>query len=502
MATATPRTLYAGYPSALLYRPATAPDAAPPAKLTPLKELIWGDTLEVHRRSADGALLLVTARKTTGWIKAAQTQPEPLLEVVFVDIGQGDGSLIVMPDGRRYVVDAGEGDNMFRFLRWRFGFERKTVFEAALISHSDADHYGGFEDLFAEPNLHFKTVYSNGLMERAAASAAGALGPLAAQDGRRYATELVTTLAELKAFLAQPARWKGKKYPTMLAKALEAGRFADFRALKLGDKPLPGHGPTAKVRIELLGPVAEKVGTQTGLRWFGDVGKTKNGHSIVFRLRIGNVALFLGGDLNIESSRLLLEKHTGLSAEPQTAEQEDTLVRAARPRFQSDVAKACHHGSADTLLPLMRAIDPIATVVSSGDDEPYAHPRADALGAIAKCSRGLRPLLLSTELARSAKESIKHPAALRAELTAAAEALDAATTDADKAKAKKRLDELLRRIDRSVAVYGAINLRTDGTRVLLAYKLEQSRPNKGWDIYRLEPQGAGGPLAYVSKHAD
>ena len=68
------------------------------------------------------------------------------------------------------------------------------------------------------------------------------------------------------------------------------------------------------------------------------------------------------------------------------------------------IAKACHHGSADTLLPFMKSINPTATVVSSGDDEPHAHPRADALGAIAKCGRGNRPLILSTELARSSKD--------------------------------------------------------------------------------------------------
>lgn len=494
------QTLYVGYPSAVMYGPGLQPDGPPPAKLSPRKQLIWGDTLQVHRASADDQLLFVTGRQTDGWIRRTDTQAAPLLEVVFVDIGQGDGALLVLPDGRKYVVDAGEGDNMFRFLRWRFGFERKTVFDAAVISHSDADHYAGFEDLFAHPKVHFKTVYTNGLMERASASTTGTLGALTVSEGQKYVTELVTTLAQLKDFLAQPALWRGKKYPTMLNKALNDGAFDDYRALQLGGKPLPGHGPTAKVKIELLGPATEKVGAKDGLRWFGDVGKTKNGHSIVFRLRIGNVALLLGGDLNIESSRLLLERHTGLPGEPMTAEDEEALVRAARLRFQSDVAKACHHGSADTLLPLMRAIDPIATVVSSGDDEPYAHPRADALGAIAKCSRGLRPLILSTELARSTKESIKHPATLRAALAAAAKAVAAATTEAEKAKAQKLFDELLWQIDRSVAVYGAINLRTDGTRVLLAYKLEQSKPTKGWDIYLLEPQGEGGPLAYASKY--
>lgn len=492
------QTLYVGYPSAQLFR-ADSSDSLP-ADPKPLKELIWGDRLDVHRPSPDDEWLLVTGRKSKGWIRRAETQPDALLEVVFVDIGQGDGALLVMPDGRKYVVDAGEGDNMFRFLQWRFGFEEKTVFDAAIVSHSDSDHYGGFEQLFAHPQVEFETIYTNGLMERASASATGTLGPLTSQGGRKYATSLVTSRGELEAFLADAAAWQGKRYPTMLHKALQAGRIGDFLALSLDDGHLPGHGPGAPVEIELLGPLVEQVGARRGLRWLGDPGKTKNGHSIVFRLRIGHVTLFLGGDLNIESSRLLLEHHTGLSARPKTAEQEEALVQAARTRFRSDVAKACHHGSADTLLPLMRAINPVATVISSGDDEPHAHPRADALGAIAKCSRGLRPLLLSTELARSAKETIKHPVRLRKEIEAAIDAVENAVTEVARSKARARVDKLLGSIGRSIAVYGAINLRTDGTRVLLAYKLEQSKPQKGWDIYLLEPQGDDGPLAYVSKY--
>ena len=55
-------------------------------------------------------------------------------------------------------------------------------------------------------------------------------------------------------------------------------------------------------------------------------------------------------------------------------------------------------------------------------------------------------------------------------------------------------------IDRSVAVFGAINLRTDGKKAVIAQKLERPRgPGRKWDIYRLEPQGLAG-LRYVSKH--
>ena len=55
-------------------------------------------------------------------------------------------------------------------------------------------------------------------------------------------------------------------------------------------------------------------------------------------------------------------------------------------------------------------------------------------------------------------------------------------------------------LNRSIAVYGAITVRTDGDRVVLAQKLEKPRSKSmKWDIYRLERDGSG-PLQYQSRH--
>jgi hypothetical protein len=286
----------------------------------------------------------------------------------------------------------------------------------------------------------------------------------------------------------------------MLQKALAAGKFAQYQKLEAATGHLPNHGPGSRVEIQVLGPFTEEFQGHPALRWLGDTGKTKNGHSVVLRMVVGRVSIFLGGDLNTESCRLLLEKHTGLSASPQTAEEEDALVRAAQRIFGCDIAKACHHGSADLFLPFLKAINPVATVVSSGDNEPHAHPRADALGAIGRCGRGERPLIFSTELSRSAKEAIKQPAVFRAELAALAAAVDAATTPEKKAKAQAAFEKALLKLERSIAIYGAINLRTDGQKVVMAYKVEEPKPSKEWDMYVLEPHGINGPLGYQSKH--
>jgi hypothetical protein len=147
-------------------------------------------------------------------------------------------------------------------------------------------------------------------------------------------------------------------------------------------------------------------------------------------------------------------------------------------------------------------------VISSGDHEPHAHPRADSLGTIGKFARGDRPLIFSTELARSGKELIKNPNLLRAGLDAAQRKVDAASksdsTATKKAKTEydKALKSIMSKLDRSVAVYGAINLRTDGNKVVFAQRLERpSSKRKKWDIYLLE-ENTNGMLRFKSKHEE
>ncbi|KRB57910.1 hypothetical protein [Flavobacterium sp. Root186] len=102
----------------------------------------------------------------------------------------------------------------------------------------------------------------------------------------------------------------------------------------------------------------------------------------------------------------------------------------------------------------------MATVISSGDEEPHAHPRPDTLGTIGKYSRGKRSLIFSTELARSTPEF-------------KLAAKQVATTPQEK-QYKERL----------VTTYGMINLRTDGEKAIMAQKLEVRAPRGEWDIHK------------------
>jgi len=432
-------------------------------------------------------------------LRVDEVQNERLLEVNFVDVGQGDGSFIVTPDGQFALIDAGAGDNMRRFLSWPFNLKldrraergdphevgRRIGFAFAVISHADLDHYEGFRELFQSPAFRFRTVYHDALVERPAASATRKLGARGKVGGRTCVTGLVETPAQLAALLDTVDADTRARYVTLLRIAAGSGRVARIVGLTRDAGELHGFGVTHRtrggkpLRIEVVAPIPVVAGTRRGLPWSSNLGKTKNGHSVVLRLHYGAVTLLLGGDLNVPAEKHLLESCAGAAPPPNALPVERaTYLARTRAAFEADVAKACHHGSADFTTHFLRAINAAATVISSGDNEPYCHPRPDTLGAIGRHGRGERPLIFSTELARSTREYSQPLKAVQDEIRAAIAALNGASAE-ERTEIERRIDKLLDRRARNVAVYGVIMLRTDGERVLLAQKLERPRSATG-----------------------
>lgn len=444
----------------------------------------------------------VRVRGKNGWMRKEDTQEQRLLEVNFVDIGQGDGCFIVTPEDQFILVDAGQEDNMFRFLRWRFNMrgnpDRPVLIQHAVISHPDSDHYYGFDELFGDALFRFETVFHNGIVERVGDQS---LGPRQEVGENDNLTDVIDDRALLETIIGDPAKVGRKWYPNLLKDAATLGRVGDIRMLCSEDGFVPGY-EDGELVIRVLAPEPEDgPGGRRMLRWFNDEGKTKNGHSVVLKLEYRGVKILLGGDLNTPAEEYLLRHYTGLDPRPETPEDEQELIARARETFEADVAKACHHGSADFTDLFLRAVNATATIVSSGDNESHAHPRPDSLGALGKNGRGSRPLIFSTELARSVTQTTTPSQEIRDRITQLSVLRDK-EEDEDKrtalvAEIERLQDENRQRI---VTVYGMINLRTDGERVVLAQKLE--KPGSGgreWDIHLFEPDAAG-HLEYVSEH--
>jgi beta-lactamase superfamily II metal-dependent hydrolase len=475
-------TAFAVYPSVKLKGPKLDRKTGK-KKFGVLKELLFGDFVRPYiengkyvtqafgERKKQVTYVKVRARGVDGYLKEDQFQAQRVLEVNFVDVGQGDGCHVVTPDDQHFLIDAGPGDNMYRFLKWRFNLARAKAAPppfTVIVSHSDADHYKGFGKIFtatkgATQQFKIKRIYHNGLVEYGGPSVE-TLGTVVTHNNRDYVTDLCDSNAAFNSRATKSAK------PGLFIATMQKSS-APKSSLRLGSKPIYKKGA---LLMEILGPVAASIGKKAALPVLdANKGKTKNGHSVVIKLTMGKLRLLLGGDLNTPAEhhllsrfsgsdiadikRQLTDKSTAVIKRKALQVELDAAILKSRKTLEVDIAKSCHHGSADFTSEFLRALNPLATVISSGDDEPHTHPRPDTLGTIGKHSRGERSLIFSTELARSGKEFVEY------------------------AKLNPKLKK-----ERVVTVYGMINVRTDGEKVVIAQKLERRAPSRDWDIHKLE----------------
>jgi hypothetical protein len=120
--------------------------------------LLWGDPLQEIGRNGDRTK--VRARRRTGWVPASAVSDAGLLEIYVIDVGQGDGVLMRTPhDDAWHMIDAGirAAEQMTRkgaanFVRWKFidDLQRERIaLKNMIVTHPDADHYGGMIDLLS-----------------------------------------------------------------------------------------------------------------------------------------------------------------------------------------------------------------------------------------------------------------------------------------------------------------------------------------------------------------
>lgn len=502
---------YAAGPVSYLYRDITKKGVM---KRRKVKQVLWGDWIRDQGEETPG-WRHVKYGKSRYFMREKDLQDERVLEIIFLDIGQGDACILTEPGDheppRVMVVDAGIGTNTNGFLNWRFrDFDNSGKIHAAIITHPDADHYKGFYSIFRNRNLTIDTVYHSGLVER---TGDDLLGPV--EDG--YLTDIIETDADMRTLMGDKANRGRKHYPKLMKMAMDNPKIGEIKALTTAHGTreqaktyMPGFAPEdpGPLSIEVLGPVVEPdAGGAPRLRAFGSKatsgsmndGKTKNGHSVLLRLDFNGFRVLFGGDLNKPAETFLMQLYGGAAvSKPLDATDEEVeaiadpaVIAAAKERFDVDLMKCCHHGSSDVTEEFLTASAASAYVISSGDEEGHVHPRPDLLGLLGKTGDGPRPLLLSTELLRSTRE--KEDPSLRKKLEAVNIKLHEERDkqgDADpdviktlNAERKKILDDVFKR---NVGVYGAINLRTDGKDAVIAFRKEKAPPARRWFYYELQ----------------
>jgi hypothetical protein len=253
---------------------------------------------------------------------------------------------------------------------------------------------------------------------------------------------------------------------------------------------MPGFAPSDNrgYTIQVLGPVVEQASDGTpGLRRLQSYGETKNGHSVLLKLKYGHFSVLFGGDLNEPAEKFLLQHYTGLDKYPKRGSPEHArMIEDARKTFGAEIMKSCHHGSEKVTDAFLEAVNPAAFVISSGDQEGHIHPRPDLLGRLGVVGRGGAPVILSTELQRSSR-ALEDKAAVDKVLRDI-EGLADGGTPAEIEKVKAAVQQLARS---NVEVYGAIYMKTDGDRLITAFRIESGSELKKWFTFRYRLNNKG-----------
>ena len=227
--------------------------------------------------------------------------------------------------------------------------------DCIVVTHGDADHFAGLTKIEeSERNvapkkrlfIHPKRVFHNGLVKRPSSVADDLqLGAIKRSGSKAIIVGLENDLLSVPdAQMNRPFReWK---------RALRAFTIRgpiDIRRLEKGiANAFDFLGDT--IKVEVLGPIPTKLGTNKGLLFLGEPAKgpavghagrtfrgrsvshTINGHSIVLRLTFGKWRFLYAGDLNEQAEAILTAEHSSGAID-----------------LEAEVLKVPHHGSADFL---------------------------------------------------------------------------------------------------------------------------------------------------------
>ena len=409
--------------------------------------LIYGD--EVETEGEGGETIPVTFRGRRGSIKAGALADDPVLEVYFIDVGQGDSTFIVTPQRKKILIDGGINRQALGFLSWKYRLDEPgpdVDIDLMVVTHADADHLNGLVEVLREPRIKVRRVIHSGIATFRKGAFQTGLGDKITVGRHSYLKTRHDDLASLppsEVLSDDFAAWQAAllSQDGLLYEAVDASS----PSIDVGD---------TGVTLEVLGPRLVSVpGAGALLPWFADEPHTINGHSVVLRLTCGDARFLFSGDVNVAGSRNLL-------ADP-----------ALAARLDAHVLKAPHHGSHEFTPAFLEAVRPQITVISSGDDRDYGHPRANFLGAIGRAMRSAEPLLFSTEIAANFKEVGEPPT------PGLPPTLAEVDPDTDNAMAiyrkvfKKRLN-------------GMINVRSDGEVLFAARRVAASF---WWESYGAMP---------------
>jgi beta-lactamase superfamily II metal-dependent hydrolase len=292
------------------------------------------------------------------WQKKPPPPSGKELQVHVLDVGQGDSILIISPEGKVVLVDAGDeknGKTVVEALR-RYGVTEKIDYFIA--THTHPDHIGGAADVFSK--FKVATVLWNDFPPPEATAAETVNKPSDKKQGKNQAKNP-----------PKPVTQHGKvlKFPTVEAfdnfKGAVEQSGTEFKKAEPDQKYDLGGG----ARLTVLAPIPPPF-TKEQVVASRD-GNESNANSIVVRLEYGEFSMLLAGDAETQTEERLISRE------------------ATEATLAATILKVAHHGShyatsEGFLKRVFRAdsTQPKVAIISDGEFNRYGHPSQDVLNRL------------------------------------------------------------------------------------------------------------------------
>ncbi len=262
-----------------------------------------------------------------------QVPPPPSggeLRVHVLDVGQGDSILIISPDGKAVLIDAGANDKGKVALEAMNAHGVKQL-DILIVSNSQVDHVGGADEILR--GIKVLKVVDTDIPPPA--SVVDETEPQKPQKPNNKPQPELPTVVSYRDF-----RNTVKETNTLYEKA-EPNKVYDL-----------GGG----ARLTLLAPT-EPLFTKEQMR---SGGHELNANSIVARLDYGDFSMLLTGEAELQTEQRFLSKSDlNLSAK---------------------VLKVAHHGSKyATTKEFIQKVLPESAIISTSEYNPYSHPSQSVL---------------------------------------------------------------------------------------------------------------------------
>lgn len=325
---------------------------------------------KIRRGCAPAVFLIVAVVGSVagffGWRWYKKQQPPPPsgkeLRVFVLDVGptEGDSILIVSPEDKTVLIDAGDvgkGKKALDALK-KIGIQRIDYF---IATHSHADHIGGAPDVLNA--LPIGTIIDNGLpppemqtedtSQQNANQGVKGKGKAAQPQPRKPRgpqREPLSVIAYRN--YKDAANASGAKYE----KFPPDQKPEDTGATDEKDKKKAQPPPEMKIDLgggaflTLIAPL-QPLFTREQMR---DGGNEPNANSIVARLDYGDFSMLLAGDAEAQSEQRFVSKEMNIGAK---------------------ILKVGHHGSKyASSEAFIKAVKPEAAIISDGEYNRYGHP--------------------------------------------------------------------------------------------------------------------------------